>query len=179
MEEGRKRTIINEIKYWKTHQLLPTQYCDFLLALYTEGEGTTAENVIENKRSPYYLLFYFVDTLVILLPFIIFQLTSSFLIQTVGIVINLFIAFSMIKLFSKYKELQTSYAVMIFFVVFLFSTMLGLSHYISISWITYSWIFINSISWIIFGKLKKQFFLQVAGVFILIILIIMMGFYYF
>lgn len=38
MNEQRKATIINEIKYWKKSKLLPDQYCDYLLTLYTEGE---------------------------------------------------------------------------------------------------------------------------------------------
>ncbi|QGH34956.1 hypothetical protein GI584_13315 [Gracilibacillus salitolerans] len=178
MDEERKQTIINEINYWKTHQLLPNQYCDFLLALYTEGEGAKEENR-EAKQAPYFLLFYFLNTLLILLPFLIFQAADDLFIQMVGIVVTQCIALIMIKFFSRHDGLQDSYAVMIFFVVFLFSTVLWMNDYIRIWWTTYIWIFINSISWITFGKLKKQFFLQVAGVFILIILIIMFGFYYF
>ncbi|WP_238343539.1 hypothetical protein [Gracilibacillus saliphilus] len=178
MEEERKQTIINEINYWKTHQLLPNQYCDFLLALYTEGEGLSERNK-ETKQTPYYLLFYFLDTLLILLPFFIFQFTDNLLVQIIGIVLTLCIAFAMMKIFSRHSGLQNSFAIMIFFVVFLFATVLWMNDHIKLGWITYLWIFINSISWITFGKLKKQFFLQVAGVFILIILIIMLGFNYF
>lgn len=39
MDQKRKETIINEIKVWKKSKLLPEHYCDFLLTLYTEGEG--------------------------------------------------------------------------------------------------------------------------------------------
>ena len=39
MDENRKQIIIKEIGYWKNNKLLPEQYCDFLLALYTEGTG--------------------------------------------------------------------------------------------------------------------------------------------
>ncbi|MBS4173564.1 hypothetical protein [Bacillus sp. FJAT-49736] len=39
MNSSRKETIIREIQYWKKHQMLPEHYCDFLLALYTEGES--------------------------------------------------------------------------------------------------------------------------------------------
>lgn len=47
MDENRKQTIIHEIKYWKTNHLLPTHYCDFLLALYTEGSGEVEEERAE------------------------------------------------------------------------------------------------------------------------------------
>ncbi|MCF3941790.1 hypothetical protein [Oceanobacillus alkalisoli] len=40
--DERKVTIINEIEYWKQHKLLPEHYCNFLLALYTEGEDAKA-----------------------------------------------------------------------------------------------------------------------------------------
>ncbi|MFS0861589.1 hypothetical protein [Fredinandcohnia sp. 179-A 10B2 NHS] len=39
MNHDRKKIIINEIIYWKNNKLLPEAYCNFLLTLYTEGEG--------------------------------------------------------------------------------------------------------------------------------------------
>ncbi|MGY4690336.1 hypothetical protein [Salibacterium sp. K-3] len=38
MDEDRKHIVIQEIKYWKASQLLPDEYCNFLLMLYSEGE---------------------------------------------------------------------------------------------------------------------------------------------
>lgn len=39
MKEQRKKIITAEIEYWRRSNLLPSQYCDFLLNLYTEGEA--------------------------------------------------------------------------------------------------------------------------------------------
>lgn len=39
MNHDRKKIIVNEIIYWKNNKLLPEAYCNFLLTLYTEGEG--------------------------------------------------------------------------------------------------------------------------------------------
>jgi hypothetical protein len=36
----RKKIIVDEIKHWKKSRLLPEQYCNFLLTLYTEGQET-------------------------------------------------------------------------------------------------------------------------------------------
>ncbi|WP_443130793.1 hypothetical protein [Gracilibacillus sp. D59] len=179
MDEERKHIIINEINYWKTHHLLPNQYCDFLLALYTEGEGTKENKISESRQTPYYLLLYFLDTLLILFPILIFQFTDNKLFYIIGIALTIICSLGMIKAFSRNDQLKDSYAVMIFFLVFLFSTMLWINEYFRVYWITYTWILINSISWIIFGKIRRQFFLQIAGVFILIILAIMFGFHYF
>lgn len=45
MDQQRKATIIHEIKYWKDNHLLPAHYCDFLLALYTEGTGAVDDEL--------------------------------------------------------------------------------------------------------------------------------------
>ncbi|MFG6121087.1 hypothetical protein [Thalassobacillus sp. B23F22_16] len=41
MTKERKEIILQEIQYWKANRLLPESYCDYLLALYTQGEGLT------------------------------------------------------------------------------------------------------------------------------------------
>ncbi|PSL45009.1 hypothetical protein B0H94_10713 [Salsuginibacillus halophilus] len=46
-DQDRKDIIIQEIQYWKKHQLLPAAYCDFLLMLYTEGE--TSEETASSR----------------------------------------------------------------------------------------------------------------------------------
>lgn len=47
----RKKIIVDEIKYWKKSRLLPEQYCNFLLSLYTEGEETGNGQVEKQKMS--------------------------------------------------------------------------------------------------------------------------------
>ncbi|MCT8139695.1 hypothetical protein H1D32_19455 [Anaerobacillus sp. CMMVII] len=47
----RKKIIIDEIKHWKKTRLLPEQYCNFLLTLYTEGEETGNLVVPKENRS--------------------------------------------------------------------------------------------------------------------------------
>ncbi|MGE7764489.1 hypothetical protein [Peribacillus sp. NPDC096540] len=38
MDETRKRIIIQEINSWKESRMIPEQYCNYLLALYCQGE---------------------------------------------------------------------------------------------------------------------------------------------
>ncbi|MED3783408.1 hypothetical protein [Geobacillus stearothermophilus] len=40
MNRRRRETIIREIEYWKRSRLLPEHYCNYLLALYTEGDAS-------------------------------------------------------------------------------------------------------------------------------------------
>lgn len=49
------KLIVNEIKHWRKNKLLPEQYCDFLLALYLQGEEdahherSTQKSIISSK----------------------------------------------------------------------------------------------------------------------------------
>lgn len=43
MSLQRKQIILNEIAFWKQNKLLPVHYCDFLIALYAQGENADAE----------------------------------------------------------------------------------------------------------------------------------------
>ena len=50
MDENRKKIIINEITFWKESRLLPEQYCDYLLAFYSEGKDESPSIKRSRKR---------------------------------------------------------------------------------------------------------------------------------
>ncbi|KIL46023.1 hypothetical protein [Jeotgalibacillus campisalis] len=51
MKERRKEIITTEILYWKTNKMLPPHYCDYLIALYNQGEETS-EKIYKTKKQP-------------------------------------------------------------------------------------------------------------------------------
>lgn len=56
MNETRKKIIIQEIKYWKHTKLLPEQYCDYLLTLYSGGEeAITAQKSKRSLHTPLWM----------------------------------------------------------------------------------------------------------------------------
>ncbi|WP_368652100.1 hypothetical protein AB4Y30_10055 [Ornithinibacillus sp. 4-3] len=63
MAENRHKIIIQEIEHWKKNKLLPVEYCDYLLALYTQGEGSNSE-----QKQGNILLFIYITILLLLLP---------------------------------------------------------------------------------------------------------------
>ncbi|WP_010097024.1 hypothetical protein [Ornithinibacillus scapharcae] len=67
MADERISTIVKEIKYWKEHKLLPEVHCDFLLALYTQGEDESVDTPVKSR---YNFLFYLqLILLVLMVPF--------------------------------------------------------------------------------------------------------------
>ena len=51
MQNPRKKIILNEILFWKQNKLLPEQYCDFLMTLYSEGNEIESEEEISHKNA--------------------------------------------------------------------------------------------------------------------------------
>ncbi|MBO0996549.1 hypothetical protein IOC57_02045 [Bacillus sp. SD075] len=52
MDEMRKKIIIQEISSWKESRMLPEQYCNYLLALYCQGELPPAKsNKTRSKKN--------------------------------------------------------------------------------------------------------------------------------
>ncbi|MFO1443434.1 hypothetical protein KDN24_09470 [Bacillus sp. Bva_UNVM-123] len=86
MNENKKNIIINEIIHWKNTRMLPEHYCDFLLALYTEGNQPN-EIKEKNRKVPYWKNYYL---FLLLIPF------TMFLIHFTELPINLQMAFSII-----------------------------------------------------------------------------------
>ncbi|MEM5598685.1 hypothetical protein AAHB53_24595 [Niallia circulans] len=59
MQDQRKTIIVKEIAYWKENKMLPEHYCDYLLTLYTEGNGVEENTISKKEGVSYFLLYYF------------------------------------------------------------------------------------------------------------------------
>lgn len=104
MEQKRKEIIINEIKYWKQTRLLPEQYCDFLLALYTEGNRDDAEQTV--KQVPTWAIRVTAMMIGIFLPFallVIYFTELSFVLQTLILSLFVIICFVAVRFLAKNK----------------------------------------------------------------------------
>jgi len=97
MNETRKKIIVNEIIYWKKNHLLPEHYCDFLLALYTEGNQQ--QELKEEKNKLHFWKNHYL--FILLIPFTLFfihftelpinlQITFSIIVVLAGIVFTLY-----------------------------------------------------------------------------------------
>lgn len=78
----RKQIIVNEIKYWKETNLLPEQYCNFLLQLYSEGNNlqiTSEKSVLAQRQGKGQALFPFLKKYSLTLIFFLILLSGSLL----------------------------------------------------------------------------------------------------
>ncbi|WP_449537007.1 hypothetical protein [Ferdinandcohnia sp. Marseille-Q9671] len=67
MNQDRKKIILNEILYWRDNKLLPETYCNFLITLYSEGEGVEASKPSTSVTGKTYVYLFGIG---LLLPFL-------------------------------------------------------------------------------------------------------------
>ncbi|OIJ16133.1 hypothetical protein BKP35_03920 [Anaerobacillus arseniciselenatis] len=104
----RKKIIINEIKYWKKNRLLPEQYCNFLLTLYTEGEetGKNEQKLNSSVSNQLLMLLFMVIGMTLLgLTFLVIYFTDfSPLLQTALVIIFSGLMFFLAFFVKKYEQ---------------------------------------------------------------------------
>lgn|SRR5690625_4010821 len=172
MEDDRRIAIIvNEIEYWKQHRLLPEQYCDYLLALYTEGEGKEIFTKSRKaKRTTLFLERFQIVLLYLSLPFsfIVIYFTEihvylQLVILTLFLLLSLWLCFRHIE--EKGIHFHTSLVVSLF--LFLFASLLVCGLLFTTQWAASITIALNFSLWILFGyviRLKYLLCLGMAGV---------------
>lgn len=85
MPEDRRDIIVKEIQLWKESKLLPAEYCDFLLALYTQGDFENAEPTTFRKRIHWQQLFQALILILLPLSFLVIYFTELDIIMQTGL----------------------------------------------------------------------------------------------
>ncbi|THE15437.1 hypothetical protein E1I69_00870 [Bacillus timonensis] len=164
MNQDRKNIVINEILYWRKNKLLPEAYCNFLLSLYTEGEGVESKPTSSHSKKNtlswifgiglllpvMFLVTYFTEispTLQMLINFIFI------IICTLGLILNrnnpFFVHFASIILALFILLLTVNGSDLIF---------KGHGYYL------FGIILLNCVCWIIVGILSKKKYFLIAGI---------------
>lgn len=181
MGDQRKQTIINEIKYWKSHRLLPSEYCDYLLALYSEGDDHSNDEDLTGEKKRKNLPFSGLYTVLILillpLSFLVIYFTEMDIIMQTGLlssfVLIAFIQFIRLR-YEKSEQLHVPLIVGLL-ILFLLTVQL-LSHFYTSNASIYASIPVHSLFWFFLGARLKIKYLQISsfvGMILLIIIIVL------
>lgn len=177
--DHRKETIVKEITYWKQNKLLPTRYCDFLLALYTEGEDKSSLIISLNDKSRHNekivtFIFFFMNLLLLPLSFLVIYFTEMGIIMQTGL-LSIFVGIA----YTSYRYRFTNDILirrMINFhvlLLFLILTIHVINHLTFSNTIVYLAIMAHCLVWMIAGVFKKVVYLQVFGFLGLAVLVIL------
>jgi len=179
MANSKKKIILNEILFWKQNKLLPDQYCDFLMTLYSEGNEIELEEDISHKKSIIakekrnrlkLLLFLGMLSVVLLAAlFLVSELTWLVAIVVGAIAIILMV---MAYRFAKKKEmlapiLHISSALLLFGI----SVKISKEYFFENQIVLYALLILNCLLWLFTGYKFKLMYFTISGVLGLLVLI--------
>jgi hypothetical protein len=167
MNESRKQIIINEIIYWKKNRLLPEHYCDFLLALYTKGNGLQDQSEKSFLRKNILLLFILIPIGIFLFYFTELSLT----LQMVSGLILIIMGILLIIYSTKRGMLFQIPLIMTAFLLLFISVQITVIHTSGYSFMLYIVLAINCFIWLFTGIKLKQIYFSISGTAGLILLI--------
>ncbi|WP_411953465.1 hypothetical protein ACKXGF_09205 [Alkalibacillus sp. S2W] len=168
MNDERDKVIIDEIKHWKQSKLLPAEYCDFLLALYTFGEGVEEDEKSIQKRKRRQTLIY-VD-----LIFLILLLPASLLMSVImelNVYVDLTLSIGILLIlighvywFKRRASSMIHIPVMLVFLILLISSISFISSIYGDGIILNSIVAVHCILWIIIGVIWRYYYLTASGI---------------
>ncbi|SDM84784.1 hypothetical protein SAMN05518871_102384 [Psychrobacillus sp. OK028] len=179
MSLQRKQIIMNEITFWKKNKLLPEHYCDFLLALYAQGENQADEQtenashaLLAKKRKYDLILYTIVGLITAVLLASLFVVTTAVIIPILAVAIVIFSFLFMAVKLVKNKSIMAP-------LLFVFSALLllGLSFKVwDVYFVDYPLVLIglilgNCLLWLISGLLMKLVYFSISGILGLILII--------
>ncbi|WP_391201933.1 hypothetical protein [Psychrobacillus sp. L4] len=172
MSLQRKQIILNEIAFWKKNKLLPEHYCDFLIALYAQGENTGMEEkensskaLLAKDRKSNTILFTILGVITsILLASLLFMTTIVFLpiiVSGITIIVFLYIAIKLVKNKSIFAPLLMVCSALLLLAV---SFKVWEVYFMNYPSVLICLIIGNCSIWLISGLLQKLVYFSISGI---------------
>jgi hypothetical protein len=176
MNEKRREIIVNEIQYWKRSRLLPEQYCDYLLALYTEGavQQKQRDSSFKNNQSHLFRLSV-ISVICIFVPisFLVIYFTElSFVLQMLLFLIFVTICIGGMLLFARDRKLIHIPLVSGAIILFIASVHTSDYYFYNDKLISDFAVFFNCLLWIFTGMRLKFLYFTISGVVGIILLLL-------
>ncbi|MFE8703194.1 hypothetical protein ACFYKX_21680 [Cytobacillus sp. FJAT-54145] len=171
MDENRKKIIVKEILYWKESRMLPVQYCDYLLTLYTEGNRPKEfiKNQTKNRFDKKQYLF------LMLIPvsvFLIYFTELSFILQMALLAFLMISGLFVIFYFSKKGILMQIPLIVIALMLLLASVEIISGSFPNNPQTLYMVLFLNCFLWLFTGWRLKILYFTISGLLGIALLIV-------
>lgn len=170
ISKEKTKIIINEINYWKEHRLLPDRYCDYLLALYSQGgEIKVAEGRRKKQRIAFVYFSLILVMLVVVSTLFIFYnyLQLQFLLLAFGLIFS-----GMGIIFFRPNQQPISFIGWISFLLFLLQLSILLSQLYFNPLTVIIMASIQFVLWSIIGHMRKDRILRMVGLIALLSMLI-------
>lgn len=175
MQDQRKMIIVKEIAYWKENKMLPEHYCDYLLTLYTEGNGVEESQVKKEGKSILFIFSLLYFSFIPITIFLLYFTELSFILQMAISLIFLIFCFVGIFLYNKNEWNVDIPATVAAIIILLCSVVFGLKFFSNEIIFLYIILFLNCLFWYLCGKKYKLLYFTISafiGTFLLVILLV-------
>ncbi|GGM31386.1 hypothetical protein GCM10011351_16880 [Paraliobacillus quinghaiensis] len=166
MTENRTNIIIKEIQHWKKNKLLPSHYCDFLLALYTQGDTTNfiEESDEQSDQISKYNVF-LISSNFFLLPatFLGLYFIDFSSVQLTFSLIMLLMAIGYYIVLRKKTNINITYSFIVVLCIFLFISLYFIQSWFGVLLLTIIVAGIQCLIWVSLGLYLKNKVLIVLG----------------
>ncbi|MFC5466623.1 hypothetical protein [Lederbergia graminis] len=164
MNETRKKIILNEIEFWKQNNMLPEQYCDYLLALYSGGDiKTESQKRHKNDYSELYVSLLFL--LMIISSIVITYITDfSFGMQTLFLSICCFLLVLAYYFFRKKGKKRLVIYITAAFLLLIYSVQINDTFFNANEKSLQIILFFHGFVWLFTGVWRKLHFFTVSGI---------------
>ncbi|QTC43535.1 hypothetical protein I7V34_09990 [Bacillus sp. V3] len=172
-KNGREAVIINEIKFWKQNNMLPDQYCDYLLALYTNGSEHIPEST-ENKgtRNLHIIAIIISVSIISISLFVIYFTELSVVLQTAILTGFVVLLFGIRNYYTKKKISSSFIRIAAAFLLLLISLDITEPLFGDSPYMTYAVLFLNCFLWVGWGLKRKLHYFTLSGALGMLILLI-------
>ncbi|MEL3972849.1 hypothetical protein AAEO50_11195 [Rossellomorea oryzaecorticis] len=163
-KHSRQVVIINEIKFWKQNKMLPDQYCDYLLALYTNGEenilkSSTKKSKMKGNNIPILL-----SAIVMLISlFVIYFTELSVVLQTAILTGFVVLLFGVGIYYSNKKVSTAPILIASAFIILLITIAITEEMFDGSPLNTYASLFLNCLFWIVLGWKQRLIYFTLSG----------------
>ncbi|MBP1947561.1 hypothetical protein [Virgibacillus litoralis] len=165
MSDRRIATVVEEIHYWKEHNLLPDVYCDFLLAIYTNGEGVE-EEIVGKKINIVKAIQLTLLSLLLPFAFLVIYFTefrASLQVST----LFLFVIYSywMSRIYSQKISIYYHLSIVTFLLLLLLMSIYISTLFTANQWFLQFVMIMNVISWFILSRRFDIKYLKIVSIF--------------
>lgn len=181
MNEQRKKIILSEIKYWKQNNLIPDHYCDFLTALYAEGnhekeeQGKSTSSILHKEKRKQRHLITLLLVIGVLIAITMAVMNNEVGIFVGGIGVTLLLAYATIKTAKKSVILPFIYIVSALLLLFM-SLKVWMLFFVEQPMILIGLLLLNCVMWLFAGRKLNLLYFTLSGAIGLICIILFLVF---
>ncbi|PKR79016.1 hypothetical protein CEY16_04505 [Halalkalibacillus sediminis] len=167
MENEKNQIIIKEINHWKESKLLPPEYCDFLLALYTYGDQPEDNNQVGKSRWGRILFILDMILLLLLLPitfFVVLSMEANLIVEASIFIASLLLVAVHLYFYRKNNTVYVHLPIILFFLIFLIANISIVQQLFDQGWLLNLTIVFHCVIWVIVGYISKLYYLIASGI---------------